>query len=271
MKNPPLSTRLSIILLALIFSSLAQAATYEDTFVIKPGKRGAFIEDINVWGYTTEFAKRFGMPLEWADDSFKGAYGAAFRVETRTARWVNLFGDPNKGMPHRDCILDIFVDSRAPIPWRDDLPVDFDLNSQFALTKLIPQNKEVDQRRHGENVGLYGIVAQLSSENGRYSTGMTVNLYVRDVYPGVTYISFNMACVTPTKTRSIINFKSKENRQPVYSIELPASFMQRLYDRWYAKERKATEQEFKGNIQDFRDAPHLPQISPSQPPTPEDK
>ena len=269
MKISTLNTRLSTILLAVIFSSLAQAATYEDVFVIKPGKRGAFIEDINVWGYTTEFAKRFGMPLEWTDDSFKGAYGAAFRVETLTARWVNQFGDPNKGMPDRRCILDIFVDSKAPIPWRDDLPVDFNLHEDLAVRKLIPQNKEVDKRRRGEN---FGMKVEYGPE--KYKSSSPINLYVRDVYPGVTYISLEIGCGTQPKTKTSIYFKPKGSHDadpPSYLIELPASFMQRLYDRWYAKSRKPDEQQFEQNIQNFRDAPRLPQISPSQPLAPEDK
>jgi hypothetical protein len=43
----------------------------------KAGKRGTYRKDVNVWVYTSAFAKRFGMPQEWINDDLKGAEALA--------------------------------------------------------------------------------------------------------------------------------------------------------------------------------------------------
>ena len=93
-----------LIAVGLLWGAGLSAGTYEDAFTSKTGRKGSYTEDINMWVYTSEFAKRFGMPKEWIDDSLKGADAVAFRVETRTARDCNLFRDPSNCQIYRQCI-----------------------------------------------------------------------------------------------------------------------------------------------------------------------
>lgn len=96
-----------------------------------PGQ-GVFLADPNVWVYTTEFARRAGMPLEWASDELKGVTAAAFRMQTLGAEMeCGWGGNPRACKPAVQCVLEFYFDRQQhPLPWRADaLPVDINLMS----------------------------------------------------------------------------------------------------------------------------------------------
>nr|MBS0022112.1 hypothetical protein [Gammaproteobacteria bacterium] len=109
---------LSVLILFILESQVSEAKTYEEFFTEKSGQ--AYNEDINVWTYTTEFAKRFAMPETWIDDELKGAHAVAFRVETVSGTIRFPHKGPNVSMPIRRCILDIYLNEKALIPWVND-------------------------------------------------------------------------------------------------------------------------------------------------------
>jgi len=92
---------------------------YVDTYTLQGAREnrlnngGQYSEDPNIWVYTTEFAKRFGMPLEWADDSLKGAYAISFR---RAQPALKMKEDIKNWSGDSD-VVDIYLPSDAGFPW----------------------------------------------------------------------------------------------------------------------------------------------------------
>ena len=229
-------------------SPCAWAATYEETFTAKAHK--AYNEDINVWVYTSAFAKRFGMPKQWTDNRLKGAYAVACRVERSSARLMFPHKGANVSMAQRDCILDAYVPSDANIPWIGRQIADQWWYTPESPTYLVPQTPE-DQTWHQRAVGLpyWGGVVQFGTGD-EHLGGFPIREYDKQLYPQVMYISFSFGCTTPPKTASWIEFhdytpcKSPKamwhfrTLRATHRIEIPGSFMKRLYNNWYERSRR---------------------------------
>lgn len=236
------------------------SATYEDTFTPKANR--AYNEDINVWVYTSEFAKRFGMPEKWVDDDLSGAYAVAFRVETSSARLMFPHKGRNVAMPQRDCVLDVYLPSSARIPWLDERIADFKFYTPDSAAYLAPQSPE-DRHWRRRPVGMpYWGNAGVNFGTGKENLGgFPVREYDKQVYPGITYISFAKSCMTPPKTASWIEFRDyspRNSEKPLWKyremgvthrIYIPASFMKRLYDDWHRNSRRPAKGEWNHAIQ----------------------
>jgi hypothetical protein len=249
------------LLLVLTISSIgfpiAEAKTYEEFFTEKAGQ--AYNEDINVWAYTSEFSRRFAMPEEWIDDKLKGAYAVAFRVETASGRIRFPHKGPNVSMLTRRCILDVYVDEETPIPWANDQIADFRFYTPSSPTYLLPQT-EGDIQWRDRPIGI-SISGDLAKEPliymGREGNTLGGSLYIREydkkMYPGVTYISLDRTCMTPPKQRAWIEFMhdgdwhygKHESRDIAHRIDIPESFMVRLYDLWFERNRKPAVENWK--------------------------
>lgn len=248
--------RLWVFCVALCAVSPVFSATYEDTFTPKANK--AYNEDLNVWVYTSKFAERFAMPKEWIDDGLKGAYAVAFRVEALSGR--KMF--PHKGegvsMARRHCILDVYVDADADIPWGDDQIADFKSYQPSSPSYLIPQSTE-DQRWRSRAVGV-PVAGEKAREpliylgllGNRMGGSLSVREYHKKLYRGITYISLSRSCMTPPKSTSWIEFMKdgswdygKHAESDVaYKIEIPEPFMRRLFEDWYQNSRRPAEGEW---------------------------
>lgn len=81
--------------------------------------------------------------------------------------------------------------------------------------------------------------------------GFPVREYDKELYPGVVYISFAKSCATPPKTASWIEFYDyrprNASKNPVFDpdilgrthrVDIPGSFMKRLYDDWFQNSRR---------------------------------
>lgn len=224
---------------------IAAAATYEETFTPKAGK--AYSEDINVWVYTSEFAERFGMPKEWVDDDLKGAYAVAYRVEYVSGRLMFPHKGPDVSMPTERCILDVYVPSDAPIPWRDEQVADFWVMTPSSPTYVLPQSKE-DRVWRQRPVGIEspGKKARrpviTMGRAGSYQGGsLLIREYDKTLYPGITYISFNRGCLEIAQTAYWIDFlhdseslsKRYENSDVAYRVEIPEQYIKRVHQKWY--------------------------------------
>lgn len=119
---------------------------YVDAYTLKGAKEnrlnngGQYSEDPNIWVYTTEFAKRFGMPLEWADDSLKGAYAIAYRVAASAVkRKVGLNWDIGSDM------VDVYLPSDAGLPWIEDEQYRYTNNLTYEQAPdFLPSKNESD-------------------------------------------------------------------------------------------------------------------------------
>lgn len=226
----------------------ASAATYEETFTPKAGK--AYNEDINVWVYTSEFAKRFGMPKAWVDDELKGAYAVAFRVEYTSGRMMFPNKGPDVSMPIQRCILDIYVPSDAPIPWRDDQVADFWVMTPTSATYVLPQSKE-DRVWRQRPVGIESPGKKARRPVIRLDEGtLFMREYDRDIYPGVTYMSFNMGCMEPPKYAVLIEFCADEPWEgarchALHEIHVPDAYMRKLHGQWHEKTGKGAAKQWR--------------------------
>lgn len=217
------------------------SATYEETFTPKANK--AYNEDINVWVYTSEFAQRFAMPEKWVDDELKGAYAVAFRVEVESGRMRLPHKGPNVSMAIRRCILDVYLPSEAKIPWVDDQIADKWWYTPDSPTYLLPQTDE-DQKWRWRPVGITHPGEKARRPLVRLNGGtLLLREYDKQLYPRMSYLSFNMGCMTPPQGQSELEFCEDRRwvgRQcyALHRIRLPTSFMQRLYDNWHRNSRR---------------------------------
>lgn len=223
------------------------SATYEDTFTPKANK--AYNEDLNIWVYTSEFAKRFAMPNAWIDDGLKGAYAVAFRVETLAGRKMFPHKGQDVSMVRRHCILDVYVDAEADIPWVDEQIADFKSYQPSSSSYLLPQSTEDQQWRGRGAIGMpnHGGVVRFGTSNESLG-GLLLREYDRRLYPGLVYISFAKSCTRPPKGSAWIEFwhyqkvpvqkpaifeyTAKATKQ-AHRIDIPESYMKRLYVHWF--------------------------------------
>jgi len=79
--------------------------------------------DNNIWVYTEEFAKRFGMPKRWiGEEDFKGALAIAYRQEIYAIKECGYFQSWENCREFREMdVLDIYVPHNLEtIPWNTD-------------------------------------------------------------------------------------------------------------------------------------------------------
>jgi hypothetical protein len=232
------------------FSAPSWGDTYEE--ISTPKADQAYSEDINIWVYTEAFAKRFAMPEQWIDNDLKGAYAVAFRVETSSERLMFPHKGPEVAMPNRRCILDVYIPADASIPWVDDRISDKWWYTPDSPTYLPPQSKE-DWEWRTRPIGVPHAGVKARRPLMRLDGGsLSIREYDRKVYPGITYISFNMGCMTPGKQQATVEFcedrywGSGGRCTPMHTIVIPDQFMERLYGKWYAESRAPANTEWKG-------------------------
>ncbi|HKJ09904.1 MAG TPA: hypothetical protein VKA76_12535 [Gammaproteobacteria bacterium] len=223
---------LGVAALLVVYAGVAVAGRYENTFTEKSGR--AYTPDTNVWIYTQSFADRFDMPDKWVNNDLKGAYAVAYRVQKFPVGLRYMAGDPDKSMPDRRCLLDVFVSSDAPIPWASEDKAAFVPEPPDASLYVLPVSKaDRRARRRMGGFASLGLRSWLRSDGGSSSSSY-VRRYDRALYPGITYLSFNLGCVTPPRTRIHLFIG---NNHSAHEIILPMSFVQRLNKEWYRKSR----------------------------------
>ncbi len=218
----------------------------------KAGKRGTYKKDIHVWVYTSAFAKRFGMPKQWIDDELKGAEALAYRLDLDVyGTKCGYFSEVENCRPSTACIVDMYIDDKADLPWNTENRFDSRYGSK-SIGVLIPQNikddpgwrKRAIKRGQQYKLGLdsTGIVF---GKNDKWRLGAYYILeYDRDIYKNLDYLSGSVICRTFGKERGVkinidkpvfredgsVNHKGK---RLAHQVKIPNSFMQRIeaYDK----------------------------------------
>ena len=239
-------------LLFMAVSHPSWGKTYEEIFTPKANQ--AYSEDINIWVYTEAFAKRFAMPEQWIDNDLKGAYAVAFRVETSSERLMFPHKSADASMPNRHCILDVYFPEDTKIPWVNERISDKWWYTPDSPTYLPPQTKEdFDWRTRPIGIPHAGIKAKrplMQLDGGT----LFMREYDRRVYPGITYISFHMGCMTPSKQQAKVDFCEDKywgagrRCTPMHTIAIPEQFMVRLYNKWNTESRSPANKEWGGLI-----------------------
>lgn len=194
-----------------------------------------FYRDPFVWVYTSSFAKRYGMPKEWVDDSLKGAEAIAFRHMPSNAVQCGFFRNKNACRVDISCRLDLYVPKSANLPWVDDRKQGFQARSAFrSMRYLVKQKQEemmsYDDRmpnkfnRFGGSVGIQSAgIGIYKSENvllalgrhpkkrvGFYGNGTVfVRLFDRAFLSNIDYLHTKISC----------GHSNSENGIPIISFD----------------------------------------------------
>lgn len=79
------------------------------------------VQDPYMWVYNASFAKDFGMPERWVDNSLAGADALAFRT-TQSFPMCGWGGNPAACRVSSKCVLEMyFHHDRHPLPWNEAL------------------------------------------------------------------------------------------------------------------------------------------------------
>lgn len=216
--NAEAATRLlalaAVLLSGLLGASMAlsadaewQPTSYKKRF--EEPKQGVRLEDNNVWVYTNEFARRFGMPDRWADDDLDGAEAVAYRVEAENIRSCGFFGEPDNCRTDYRCTFDLYLsdaDSQK-LPWKTDRIVDYakeDTSVPFLSAQSRSDQKgwvEEEQRydRSRLNIGLDSMSWVGGPPRGdkvysASSDAVRVMAYDREMFDGLDYIKLSAGC-----------------------------------------------------------------------------
>lgn len=202
---------------------------------VKRKGRSTFYRDPFVWVYTSSFAKRYGMPKEWVDDSLKGAEAIAFRHMPSNAVQCGFFRNKNACRVDISCRLDLYVPKSANLPWVDDRKQGFQARSAFRSMRYLVKQKEEEMRQYdptmlpdpalpknfnpyGGRVGIQSVgIAIYKPENvplalgrrpqkigGNYGNGNAfVQEFDRSFLSEIDYISTRIACSHPAAEKGI--------------------------------------------------------------------
>lgn len=188
-----------------------------------------FYRDPFVWVYTSSFAKRYGMPKEWIDDSLKGAEAVAFRHMPSNAVQCGFFRDKNACRVDISCRLDLYVPKSANLPWVDDRKQGFQARSAFRSMRYLVKQKEEEMlsyddrmpnkfNRFGARPGIQSVAFALHrledvplalgrrpKEIGGYygNGGASVQEFDRSFLTDLDYLSTRIACSHPEKAKGI--------------------------------------------------------------------
>jgi hypothetical protein len=220
-----------------------------------------YAKDPNVWVYTSAFAKRFGMPDQWIDDSLEGAEAVAYRIEASNLETCGLFGEEENCRPFLDCVFDVYLtdEHSAKLPWGSHKVSewnDWDTSRRF-LSGQTAEDKwywtdETTNRRY-VRLGPTGLRSVVFVEGppskrhpGQVYSGqgpMKVDAYRRDFYRGLDMIKLESCILPNAQTPAHIYFLDPQPsmNEPKYRLpngkinqkKLDAARKHR-YDRWNA-------------------------------------
>lgn len=221
----------------------------------------AFFEDINIWVYTEDFAKRFGMPQKWIDNGLKGAKALAFRVETSPFRHCGLRGDASACAPLRSCLLDVYLENSVKLPWNDERKHGRTNRDLVLSIERLQPSREEWARRPSFGAGLKNVAMTLYWAERRGYKGIGPTIFERDVYGDLNYFVMGMACTSPPRSGAEIVFDETAGpphharARELHHIAIPDSFTARLFEEWSVKHDQARTIELQRSIESLRQAP----------------
>lgn len=247
--------------------------TYEDNFTFKWHK--SFNYDPWVWGYTKEFAERFKMPEKWIEPELKGALAIAFRMTTLGSITCGLSGKANNCWLPLDCQMDVYFDSRTPLPWKkpeiekDTLLHGFSSNDFLARGAESRQPANIYPNSHDGTYGYTGLDTSLriTTSKGLYALGgASVIAYDQQLHGGVTWISWSGIGVCPryvgpasvpffdleTQRKLSTMRMPREKAQVMHRVEIPESYIRRAKVA-YERDNKPNQEVIQRLLRNFQE------------------
>jgi hypothetical protein len=170
--------------------------TYEDFQTFKHKK--TFDLDPFIWAYSQEFADKFRMPKAWIDPELKGAMAVAWRMTNIGQLACGLGGRAENCWPPLTCQMDIYFDSKTPLPWRyNDVVRDnfmLGVSSGDFLPVLNEESRRMRFARYGSKGhpllnGTFNYVSSKTTTSGFFLTH-----FDRAYEAGVAVVGFSNTC-----------------------------------------------------------------------------
>lgn len=193
----------------------------------------SYFKDNNVWVYTQDFAKTFGMPPENIYE-LKGIEAAAFRVEDMSFKVCGMGRKDENCMRQDRCVTDIYIDEKIyPLPWATNQQADY--LAYYNSTQWLATPKEIavmpaipdgvvghmssrwaslrpfaDPETHVEvRVGHDG---NAPKSYGDTFSGVPIYGYKRDAIAGLTMISLGYSCMPRNEEKPSITFSFRSTK-----------------------------------------------------------
>jgi len=245
--------------------------TYEDNFTFKWHK--AFNHDPWIWGYTQEFAERFKMPIKWVEPELKGALAVAFRMSTLGRTTCGLSGKEDNCWPPLKCQLDIYFDSKTPLPWKnpsiqqDSFIKELHSGQNLDWPTVNRQTLEKYPRGGGSgNTGLDFGLDVYGPKGLRRAPGAFVVYYDKAFRPGVMLVSWEGPALCPAPIgRAEMNFRTwdvteqimygrikREDAPFMHQVQIPESYVRRA-NVIYERENKPNQEVVQRLLRNFQD------------------
>jgi len=220
-------------------------SSYEDINTFK--HKNVHDVDPFQWVYTEAFADKFRMPRQWIDANLKGALALAWRMTTVGKNTCGYGRSPQSCWPSLTCQLDVYFDSKTPLPWnytdvvRDNMIEG--LTSDSYLPRLQANSKWWRYVKGFDLPTEKGPVLPEDRMQMRYvhggamGTGLRLWLFDREYEPGVVLLSYKNACPSyEGDGPGVINYHTQAeltrtrgvNPQSVHAVEIPEAFIKKI-------------------------------------------
>jgi hypothetical protein len=210
------------------------------------------LPDPNVWTYTPEFAKRFGLP-PLNEPPPTGAEAIAFRVEkyhkTKDACLLDVYlsdaiplrlPEAETGFMGGHILFHSYLSSRSKADWNHRRSIatsygkPFD-NEFFAIQEVTDERERKSLAARASRSRDPKAFQHLHDNTYRISLQSPIFdvTHRKHAMPSLTYMTFSIGCMTPYphKDRQIgVAIMKIDGTQ--HEIFLPSQFLGRLYDNW---------------------------------------
>lgn len=234
---------------------------YEDFHTFKHKK--TFFLDPFIWAYGKEFADRFRMPTEWIDPELKGALAVAWRMTTIGQITCGLGGKPDNCWPQLTCQMDIYFDSKTPLPWRYTDVVRDNFMRGISSTDYVPSSSSESRSLRYQMAGSKGAPLLTGAFNYLNSTTTTSGFFItyfdREYEPGVSLVGYTHACPrVGMDNPAVLKFFSEEEQRRTrgvierfaHTVVFSRNFMKKITNA-YEAQNKPNEDITKRLMQDF--------------------
>jgi hypothetical protein len=196
------------------------------------------LADRNVWSYTGDFAKRFGLPPS-NEPPPTGAQAVAWRVVPYNRE-------------KQSCFLDVYLDESIPLIF-PEAEHGFS-GSQPQLGYFLGTKDKEDWVKWYDPYAVYGntelfFVREISEKDQNYfphkerikgnlfrvvnRSPFTFDQHRKHAFPGISYVAFNVGCMEPPIGKlGPVGITIVKTGRTKYEVILPAPFMERVFGEW---------------------------------------